>query len=89
MGRASCGGEYFTQNLFECVDLFCGVIIPAAAIKGFRRRGGKERELGFHKQQCLEIISEAMVLSSVKEELREAVEKSYREAISMLEVENG
>ncbi|MGC9310582.1 MAG: hypothetical protein ACP5E4_02550 [Candidatus Aenigmatarchaeota archaeon] len=82
-------GLYSTNCVEECVDLFCGVLFPAAAIRGFRRRGGKTRELEFHRGQCLEIINEAEVLSSVKEELKDAVEKSYRDALSLMRCDYG
>lgn len=76
-----CSGEYITPNLIECVDIFCGIVLPAAALRGFRRRGGKMREIAFQKQQCLEIIDEANALSSLKDELKKEVERSYQEAV--------
>ncbi len=87
IGR-TCTGVYSIGNLAECVDTFCAVLLPAAALRYFKGRSILPHEVEFHRQQCIDLIRESDLQESDKVRLILRVERSYQKALRWAGEEN-
>jgi hypothetical protein len=78
----TCTGVYSTENLAEVVDTFCGVLLPAAALRFYKSRSNVPHEIDFHKEQFLEMIEESGLYDDEKAELKQLIESSCDKVLS-------